>query len=358
MDREAFIGALVDDLGPLSQDPRSGCGLLVDEAERRGTPLNHLAYILATAWWETARAMQPVREAYFVADSFEKAEKWRKKNLHYYPYYGRGFVQLTWKNNYKKASDKLGQDFVTNPDLVMRPEYAVPITFDGMTEGWFTGRALDDYIDEIDDPDQKDLQEYVDARRIINGTDKANTIGKIALQFEHALKRSGYANAASDAPLTFAQPATTVAARFDTHITALGLRYFKPYEFLAKGSAHGNPNSSAFGLNTDPPESLWKNINKTALMIDELRHRLQRPITLSSVYRSPAYNGAIGGASNSEHKQFRAIDFSVVGSPVGPVQWANALRDMPSTGIFKGGIGVYTTFVHLDTRGTNVDWVG
>jgi hypothetical protein len=240
----------------------------------------------------------------------------------------------------------------------MDPRYAVPIAFDGMTEGWFTGKALDDYIDEIDEPDQKDLQEYVEARRIINGTDKALTIGKIALRFEDALRQAGYASPASPSSLLHASAASTTSDKFEAHIAALGLRYFKPYEFLAKGASHHNPHSPAYGLNTDPPEGLWDNIDQTAKVLDQLRHVLQRPITLSSVYRSLAYNQAIGGAGDSQHTHFRAIDFVVVGSPVGPVQWANALRDLRSSGLFRGGIGVYSTFVHVDTRGTNVDWVG
>jgi uncharacterized protein YcbK (DUF882 family) len=93
-------------------------------------------------------------------------------------------------------------------------------------------------------------------------------------------------------------------------------------------------------------------------VIDELRSRLQRSIILSSVYRSPAYNTAIAGAGDSQHTHFRAIDFVVKGSPVGPMEWATALREIRSSGLFRGGIGVYSTFVHVDTRGKNVDWMG
>jgi lysozyme len=56
--------------------------------------------------------------------------------------------------------------------------------------------------------------------------------------------------------------------------------------------------------------------------------------------------------------KFNAIDFIVRGSPVGPTEWANALRQMRSAGRFKGGIGTYPGFVHVDTRGSNADWNG
>lgn len=357
MDRDAFFDKIESELDDLLPDARNGFGVLLDEAERRSTPLNYLAYILATAWWETAFTMQPVREAFYISKSFDKAEKWRKNNLKYYPYYGRGFVQLTHDYNYAKAKKKLGVDFVKNPDRVMELQYAVPITFDGMEEGWFTGMALKDYIDGLDEDDARDREEFEKARRVVNGNDKAQKIAQIAITFEHALRDAEYAMpSTADAATTPVIVSSTSGV--EAHIASLGLRHFKPYEFLVKGGSHSNPDSPAFGLNTDPPKGLWKNIDATARVIDALREKLGRPIVLSSVYRSPAYNNAIGGAGDSQHTHFRAIDFGVVGSPVGPAQWATVLRDMRSTGAFKGGIGVYATFVHVDTRGTNADWVG
>lgn len=362
MDRNAFFDAADDKLGSISSSAKAGFNLILDEAEKRRTPLNDLAYILATTWWETAKTMAPVREAFYISKDFETAEKWRRKNLWYYPYYGRGYVQLTHKANYKFAGTKLGADFVGKPDKVMDPQYAVQILFDGMAEGWFTGKKLDDYIDDIDEGDNKDLDEYIQARRIINGQDKAATIGSLALVFERALKAGSYdgTSAAAAAPVALLSAASSVSgqAGFEAHINAIGLKNFKPYEFLVKGNSNANPGSAAFDLNTDPPAGLWNNIVPTARVLDELRNRLQRPITLLSVYRSPAYNKAIGGAAQSQHTQFRAVDFVVQGSPVGPLQWASALRDMRSAGLFKGGIGTYASFVHVDTRGSNADWTG
>jgi hypothetical protein len=53
--------------------------LIIDECEKRGVSLKHASYILATAFWETARTMHPVREAYWLSES------WRRSNLRYYP---------------------------------------------------------------------------------------------------------------------------------------------------------------------------------------------------------------------------------------------------------------------------------
>lgn len=358
MDRKKFLDAARGRIGSIAKDAEEGFDLILDEAASRKTPINRLAYILATTWWETARTMAPVREAFFVAPDFDRAERWRKRKLWYYPYYGRGFVQLTHRVNYSRAGEKLGIDFVNDPDRVMEPKNAVRILFDGMNEGWFTRKKLDDYIDDEDEGDDEDLNEYIRARRIINGKDKAEKIGALALAFEAALKEAGYAGDAAAGAGGPAPSASSASAGFESHIGALGLKHFKPYEFLVKGASNSNPHSAAFNLNTDPPGDTWEHINNTALALDELRGRLGRPITLLSVYRSPAYNKAIGGASKSQHVQFSAVDFVVQGSPVGPLQWASALREMRSSGLFKGGIGTYASFVHVDTRGYNADWAG
>ena len=88
---------------------------------------------------------------------------------------------LTWFDNYEKASKKLGHDFLSNPDDVMKKEYAIQILLTGMKEGWFTGKKLSDYI-------YQSKKDYVSARRIINGSDKAQKIAEIALIFERALR--------------------------------------------------------------------------------------------------------------------------------------------------------------------------
>lgn len=155
--------------------------LIIDTAKRHDLLRNQLAYVLATAYWETARTMKPVREAYWV----NGAEAWRKKNLRYYPWYGRGFVQLTWERNYKLASKKLGVDFIAKPDDVMKPGHSAEILVIGSKEGWFTGKKLSDYI-------TLQRSDFRGARRIINGTDKASAIAEIAREYDADLKREGY----------------------------------------------------------------------------------------------------------------------------------------------------------------------
>lgn len=163
-----------------------GLDLLIDEWERRGDiEYDEFAYILATTIWETAYTIQPVTE--MGSQKYLRSKK-------YYPYIGRGYVQLTWDYNYKKAGDYLGVDLVNNPDKALEPKLAARILFEGMLEGWFTGKKLSDYMDGKQESDAQDSKEFSSARRIINGTDKAATIAKIALTIDRALRKSEIAN--------------------------------------------------------------------------------------------------------------------------------------------------------------------
>ncbi|WP_350333278.1 D-Ala-D-Ala carboxypeptidase family metallohydrolase [Coralliovum pocilloporae] len=132
---------------------------------------------------------------------------------------------------------------------------------------------------------------------------------------------------------------------------------FEAAEFLVKGNSHHNSGSACFGLNTDPPEDLWEKIVPLAKVLDEFRNRIDHPVKLLSVYRSPAYNACIGGATQSHHMQFHAADLVVLNSGTGPRDWARILEVMrTSDGLFKGGLKAYKTFVHVDTRGVNKTW--
>jgi hypothetical protein len=126
-----------------------------------------LAYLLATVVHETAHTMQPIKE--MGGERYLKSKK-------YYPWYGRGLVQLTHKYNF----DKFG---ITNPDDALQWPGALDVAFRGMVQGMFTGRKLSDFIhgSHID---------YVGARAIINGTDRAKLVAGYAAAFYDALKQS------------------------------------------------------------------------------------------------------------------------------------------------------------------------
>jgi hypothetical protein len=138
--------------------------------------LRHLAYVLGTEFHETAFTMQPIEEygkgagyEYSIPDPVTGES-----------YHGRGKCQLTWSSNYVFASEQLHTDIYWQPERALEMMISVRVMFRGMHEGWFTGKKLSDYINE-------EMCDYVNARRIVNGTDKAETIAGYAEKFEAAL---------------------------------------------------------------------------------------------------------------------------------------------------------------------------
>jgi putative chitinase len=177
--------------------------LIVKTCKDEGLLRNQAAYVLATALWETNRTMKPVKEAYWV----KNAETWRKNNLRYWPWYGRGYVQLTWEANYIKAGKSLGLDLITDPDVVMEPGVSAKILVRGSKQGWFTGKRLDHYI-------TLKRSNFRGARRIINGTDKAAEIAKIAKAYDKALLAKGYGVDDAQSPTKPTGLAAIIAALF------------------------------------------------------------------------------------------------------------------------------------------------
>lgn len=146
--------------------------------------VGQLAYGLATAWHESR--LRPIEEigkgrghAYGVANGSGKAP------------YGRGLVQLTWHSNYVRADDelRLNGTLAADYDRALEPEIAVSILVRGMEEGWFTGRKLADMISSP----LGTHEEFVRARRIINGIDRAEMIADHADVFKSALIAGGWA---------------------------------------------------------------------------------------------------------------------------------------------------------------------
>ena len=188
LDLKAFFDHIRKPLfGRLSAKQVSGHEDIIKELKARGVPLPEAAYVLATAYHETAKTMQPVREGLRASDA------WRKKNLRYYPWYGRGHVQLTWEENYRKADQKLGLGgaLVANPDLALDPEISAQVLVLGSVQGWFAGdkkgrHTLARHITT------GTRAEYRQARRIINIMDKADLIAGHALLYKEALQKAGY----------------------------------------------------------------------------------------------------------------------------------------------------------------------
>lgn len=144
------------------------------------------AYIFATVFHETNATFLPVREAYWMS------EDWRRKNLRYYPFYGRGYVQITWPENYDYFTWLLKVDFKKNPDLAMIPEYAFKILVHGFQYGVFSKRKINGkwVNNKISDFINAKTKDYLNARRCINLLDKAALIASYAKSFESIITKA------------------------------------------------------------------------------------------------------------------------------------------------------------------------
>lgn len=169
--------------GRLTKEQMAGVETILAASE--GLPISHRAYLLATARHETADTMQPITE-YGGRKYFDKYDTGKlakalgntpEKDGDGYLYRGRGFVQITGRANYAKAAGKLGVDLIANPDAALNPTVAAQILVRGCSEGWFTGKKLSDYL-----PD-----DFRNARRVVNGTDRADLIAGYAIEFGKAL---------------------------------------------------------------------------------------------------------------------------------------------------------------------------
>lgn len=141
---------------------------------------------------------------------------------------------------------------------------------------------------------------------------------------------------------------------FAAFIATLGLKHFSAREFLFRGRANSAPSSPAYGLNRFPPRELWPNIAPVAKAVDAFRSEVGSPVTLFSIYRSPAYNAAMGGSPASRHTAFAAIDLQVKNGSA-PVDWLDLLRRIRAQGVFTGAIGLHADALHIDARGENMD---
>jgi hypothetical protein len=174
----------------LTKSQVEGHEVIILTMQKQKVPLSWAAYILATAYHETAKTMQPVREGLNASDA------WRKKNLRYYPWYGRGHVQLTWERNYRRADRELGLGgaLIQNPDLALDLDISAEILVKGMLEGWFSGddKGPHTLARHLPNQNKATRAQFKNARRIVNLMDKADLIAGHALIYQEALQKAGY----------------------------------------------------------------------------------------------------------------------------------------------------------------------
>jgi len=194
--RKWFYDLARQHFGAFKQSQVDGFEVILGEWDDVGlVDLRWLAYMLATVWHETAATMQPIKER-GSTDYFIK-RYWMNKKIRdalgntspqdAVNFCGKGYVQITGRRNYTKMSQILYNDkrLVFDPNLAMDTKVAVAILFEGMTTaksfaGDFTGKSLNQYFN-------KSTNDPINARRIINGLDKAKLIAGYYQDFLLAL---------------------------------------------------------------------------------------------------------------------------------------------------------------------------
>lgn len=158
------------------------------------TDLRQIAYMLATIKHECANTWKPIEEygpnSYFAKYEFNTNLGRDLGNI--YPgdgllYKGRGYAMITGRANYFRFSRRLdmpvGLDLIAHPDRALNAQLAFRILTIGCTEGLFTGLCLGKFINTTN-------CDYRNARRVINGLDKAKEIESMAISFESILRKS------------------------------------------------------------------------------------------------------------------------------------------------------------------------
>jgi putative chitinase len=196
MDTKKFYDYIRTNLfgGQLKPSQFDGISSILGECQLAGVTDNRwIAYILATAFHETAKTMQPIEE-YGKGKNYDYGKKLDigkgvgKRVPYSTPdklYYGRGYCQITWRSNYANMTKLLKVDLINYPELALDKKIAAKILIEGMTKGhsgWgdFTGKSLEDYFNTK-------ITDWVNARKIINGLDKSELIAGYAKKFFEAL---------------------------------------------------------------------------------------------------------------------------------------------------------------------------
>ena len=137
---------------------------------------------------------------------------------------------------------------------------------------------------------------------------------------------------------------------YGRYLSALRLRHISVQQIIA---SHARKKGSVW--NALPGRDSWRQISQTLRVVDEISVRLSTSVKgVTSAFRSPSYNARCPGAKpNSCHKENVALDLQFHASTHAV---ARAARNIREEGKFRGGVGRYTGFTHVDTRGYNVDW--
>jgi hypothetical protein len=155
--------------------------------------------------------------------------------------------------------------------------------------------------------------------------------------------------AAPDLPEEWAATHGRTAHEYLRYLNSLGLRRISPSQLVA---SHAKSKGTVW--NTLPPKAWWRRMGYTLRVVERIAQEMNvSRVEVISAYRAPAYNARCGGKSGSWHQANVALD---VRFPVRASLVTSTARELRDLGLFKGGVGGYWNFTHIDCRGKNINW--
>jgi hypothetical protein len=154
----------------------------------------------------------------------------------------------------------------------------------------------------------------------------------------------------SDLPEEWVMRERALLPEYTRYLTRLNLKSICPKQVI---EAHAKSHGSIW--NTLPPKAWWTRMGYTLRVADRIALEMNvKEVEVISAYRCPAYNAHCEGAkSRSWHQANVAVD---VKFPVRASLVTSTARNLRGRGLFKGGVGGYWNFTHIDSRGENMDW--
>lgn len=134
------------------------------------------------------------------------------------------------------------------------------------------------------------------------------------------------------------------------YLKSLNLRSVSPQQVL---ESHAKAKGTIW--NSLPPKQWWNRMGYVLKVVDRVAREMNvSEVEIISAYRSPAYNARCYGAkTGSWHQANVAAD---VKFPVRASKVTATARELRDLGLFKGGVGGYWNFTHIDARGHNINW--
>jgi hypothetical protein len=177
-----FLEMYAEEFGGIEGSTLRGLGQFLEfmRTDKNLTDVRHVAYMMATVYKEASQTWQAIDEKGKGAGKRYGLVRVGKCGGNEYKriYYGRGYIQITWEDNYQFVDDYFGLNcsLVSNPERAKEAELAYKIASYGMREGWFEKPhhyKLSDFI-------IGNNCDYVEARRIINPNESIVVFKEIA----------------------------------------------------------------------------------------------------------------------------------------------------------------------------------